>query len=458
MKLAATTSAVPAPPIRESAGAGRTLTPEARRSMRASIWEGSLTTVFMNWTSGMALVGMLAYYGATPLQLALAACIPQLMQAASLLAPWVESRMPRHKALTISSGIAGRLMWLLPALMTLLAIPKHQGAPLILAVVAVVAFFQGFAAPIWQAWMGNTVPEAHRGHYFGVRNGICGLVGVAANLLAGRLLDLMPEPVNYQIVVFIAVLFAIGGIYLYSLQHEPKLPPPRPVSMRQIVSVPLADRNFRRMLLFCVYWQPSVLLASVFVYPYFIQYMKMEFTEVAVWTAIAAVTSMIAGPQWGRLADRVGNKGVLAITCTIASFLPVVWMLATPGDPRVIYFSGVVEGLAWSAINPSIFNLSLATAPKDNRLPHLSVLSASIGIAGFIGGVVGGKLFELFRHVEFDVLGYHWSAYHWVFLTGIVLRSQAFWLLRRVHEKESWRTLDVLRLVGNVRLSGFPWR
>ena len=457
MSVPAAASAPAAPPPKESAGS-RILAPEVWRTMVASTWEGCATTVFMNWTSGIVLVGFMSYYGASPLQLALIGCLPQVMQLAALLAAWLESYYPQYKNLTIFSCIVGRLMWILPVLMTVLGIPKDQCAALILAVVGIVAFFQGFAAPIWQAWMGSVIPESRRGHYFGIRNGICGLVGVTANLMAGRLLDSMEAPVNFQIVIFVAVLFAALGIYLYTLQHEHKRTVPKRVPLRQIISVPLSDPNFRKMLLFSMYWQPSVLIASVFVYPYFYNYMKMNFTEIALWSATAAVTSMLAGPQWGRLADRVGNKGVLAITTTMAGFLPVVWMCATPGDPRFIYASGIVEGLAWSAINPAIFNLSLATAPKDNRMPHLAVLSACIGMAGFAGGFLGGKLFGLFQHGEFNVLGYHWSAYHWVFVVGILLRSQAWWLLRRVHEEKSWRTKDVLRLVANVRLPGFPWR
>lgn len=449
------------PPVRSSPKeptAPRTLAPEVRRTMVASTWEGCATVIFMNWTSGMVLVGFMSHYGASPLQLALMGCLPQVMQLAALLAAWVEGYYPRYKSLTIASCTMGRMVWIFPVLMTVLAVPPEQGAGVILCVVGIVAFFQGFAAPIWQAWMGSVVPESRRGHYFGIRNGICGLCGVSANLLAGRLLDSMEPPVNYQIVIFIAVIFAALGIYLYSLQHEPRRPVPKRMPFRQIIATPLADTNFRKMLLFQIYWQPSVLLASVFVYPYFYNYMKMSFTEIALWSATAAVTSMLAGPQWGRLADRVGNKGVLAITTTMAGLLPIVWMLATPGDTRFIYFSGVVEGLAWSAINPAIFNLSLATAPKDNRMPHLAVLSAAIGISGFVGGVIGGKLFGLFEGCEFDVLGYHWSAYHWIFTVGILLRTQCWWLLRRVHEEKSWRTKDVLRLVANVRLPGFPWR
>jgi hypothetical protein len=302
------------------------------------------------------------------------------------------------------------------------------------------------------------VPQDIRGNYFGFRGGLLSIVGLAASLGAGLMLDHIGEPVNYLLTLCLALCFALGGIYLYSEHHVPRMEP-HVLGFREILLKPLADRNFRRLLAFVTYWQASIFLAAVFVYPYFLQHLRLSFSQVAIYQSIAALCTLFLARRWGQVADRVGNKAVLSITTFIAgSLLPLTWMLARPGEPGFIYLSAIVDAVAWSAIGPAIFNLSLATAPSQVRGAYLGVISLFSGVAGFLGGLLSAPLLEFFRGMEFTVYGFEWTAYHTLFFVSACFRMQAWRFLKPLHETRAWRTRDVLRSVKYFRFVGFFWR
>ena len=166
----------------------------------------------------------------------------------------------------------------------------------------------------------------------------------------------------------------------------------------------------------------------------------------ALWSVIAAVSALLFSPQWGRLADRVGNKPILEITTVGAgTLLPLTWLLATPGNLWPIWLSGVVDALIWGAIGPAQFNLALSSAPRENRASFIAVLSAVTGLAGFIGGVLSGLLLSGFASFgTATLLGYQWTPYHWLIVVSAGLRTQAWRFLRGLREENAWRTRDVL--------------
>lgn len=294
---------------------------KVRRTLWVSILEGVFTSVFLAWTAGAVLTGYMLYLGAGPIDLALVASVPLLAQVIAPVAAWIEGLAQRRMALVVFTTLLGRGVWILAPLIPVLALPPGLRPPQVLILlVAVSSLFQASAGAVWTAWMGDVVPENRRGHYFGLRGGIVGVVVLIANLAAGRFLDSFEAPFNFQILVIIGLVFAAAGIYLYTLHHDPPAPRHR-LSLAATFRIPFHNRNFRRFLVFAVYWQAAVFLVAPFVYPYFIEHLRMTFTQIAIWVGIASVVALAMGPLWGKLADRVGNKAVLAITTFLVATL-----------------------------------------------------------------------------------------------------------------------------------------
>lgn len=430
-----------------------------RRTLKLSVIEGGATQIFLNWTTGSVLIGYLLYIGASSTVIGLIASVPLLAQLMSPLAAYVAGMLGKRKALTIIMSTIGRGIWLFAAFLPQLGVPDTLLSPVMVMLVLVSSIFQASAGTLWAAWMGDVVPDAQRGRYFGMRAGIVGVVGMLANLAAGWYLDRVAAPLNFQTVLAVAVLCALISSVLYVFHYEPPSSESR-FSLRATLSEPWADPNFRQFLMFALYWQFAVLLASPFVFPYFIGELRMSFTQIAIWSGIASSCALITTAQWGRLADRVGNKSVLAIGTVLAgAALPACWIAAgLSGRLGFIWISAVFDALAWGAIGPAMFNLALASAPRVKRMAFIATFSMITGASGFLGGLLSGPLLLSLKALTFDLGDLHISEYHLLFTLSGLFRIQAWRLLRPVQESNAWRTRDVLRSVRPWPRLGFPWR
>ena len=451
MSLSRTSSRTAAPP---------TLEPGVKRTLGFSVLEGAFTQVFINWTSGSVLIGYMLYLGASPTQLGLVASMPLLAQVVSPFAAYVAGLAGRRKLLTMLGAFLGRGLWLLAAALPQFGLPPALDTSLIVLLVLVSSVFQAGAGTLWTAWMGDVVPGALRGRYFGARAGIVGVVGMLANLGVGWFLDRVASPVDFQAALVVSVLAATIGTAFLAFHHEPPVPKAA-LGFRATLGAPLRDANFRNFLVFALYWQFAVLLSAPFVFPYFIDSLRLSFTQIAVWSVIASSSALLTTTLWGRVADRVGNKAVLAVgTFTAGLALPSTWILAgLTGDVRFIWASAVFDAVAWGAIGPAIFNLALVSAPQQDRVAFIAMYSLATGLSGFVGGVLSGPLLSAFRLLEFQLWGVHWNAYHWLFLLSGVARANAWRLLRPVQETNAWKTRELLRSIRiGWRAMGFPWR
>lgn len=431
-----------------------------RRTMRMSLIEGGVVQVFLNWTSGSVLVGYLLALGASASHVALVASVPFLAQVASPFAALLAEFVGRRRLLTATMAAIGRATWILAAFLPQLPIPDAARPGVLVLLVFVASVFQSATGTLWTAWMGDVVPEDRRGRYFGMRTGVLGVIGMVANLAAGAFLDRVAAPLNFQLVLGVSVVLGGVGVALYFAHHDPPSERRAP-SIREVFRGPLADRNFRRFLAFAVYWQFVVMLGAPFVIPYFLQELAMSFTQVAVWSAIAASTALATTILWGRAADRVGNKGVLAIGTFVAGAgLPSCWIAAgLTGDLGFIWASAVFDAIAWGAIGPAMFNLALVSAPRSGRVAFVAMYALVAGVAGFLGGVASGGLLTFLQANRPTAWSTTWTGFHSLFVITGVGRMLAWVLLRRVEEAKAWRTRDLLRAVRPAwtRL-GLPWR
>ena len=433
---------------------------QVRRTMRLSVVEGSLTQVFLNWTSGSVLIGYMLHVGARPAEIALVSAVPLLAQVASPGAAYLAAVLGRRKLLTVLMALISRLSWLLAAALPALPVAPELRPAFLVGLVLVASFFLASNGTLWTAWMGDVVPERERGRYFGLRTGITGVIGMLANLAAGAWLDRVAAPLSFQVVLVVAVGTALLGVWLYTRQYDPPTVRER-LRLREVLTVPLRDAGFRRYLLFAVYWTFVVFLAAPFVFPYFLDELRLSFTQVAIWSTIAATASMATTLLWGRVADRVGNKAVLAVGTFVAGVgLPGTWIAAgATGWVGFIWISAVLDAVAWGAIGPAIFNLALASTPRQNRVVFIAMSSLATGVAGFVGGAVSGPILIGFQSLGAALGNPGWVAYALLFALSGVLRATAWVLLRRVPEANAWRTRELLRSMRTGwKGAGFPWR
>lgn len=441
--------APPPPPLPAPPGSAAYLTDldppvraQVRRTMRLTIVEGSLSQVFLNWTTGSVLVGFMLHLGAAPTELALVSAAPHLSQLASPFAAYLAALLGRRKALTVAMALGSRLTWLLAAALPMLGLPDAVRPWALIGLVLVSSLFLAAHNTVWTAWMGDVVPERERGRAFGLRTGVMGVVGTAANLSAGAFLDGVGAPLSFQLVLLVAVVAGLASAAVVALQVDPPTSADR-VHWRQLLTLPWRDRGFRRLLRFTAYWNFVVMLSGPFVTPFYLQELGMSFTQVALAGTITALTALVTTPMWGRITDRVGHKRVLMLgTFLVGLLLPGGWIVAgLTGSLAWIWATSVADAFAWGAVRLSAFNLALASAPRANRVVFIAMLGLATGMSGFIGGALAGPLLVALQGLEVAVLGVRPSGYVWLFAVALLLRTQGWWWLRSVPDDGAGRTL-----------------
>jgi MFS family permease len=281
--------------------------------------------------------------------------------------------------------------------------------------------------------MGDVVPERERGRYFGLRTGIMGVVGMAANLAAGAFLDRVGAPLSFQVVLAVAVGVALVGVAIYLAQVDPPTATER-IPWGQSLALPWRDVGFRRFLRFAVYWNFVVMLSGPFVTPYLLQELNFTFTMVAIASSITAIAALFTTYLWGRVADRWGHKLVLSLgTFLVGLLLPSGWILAgITGVTAWIWATAVFEAVSWGAARPAAFNLALISAPRAHRTSFIAMYGLAAGVAGFTGGALAGPLLVFLQGFETPAFGTTWTGYHWLFTVAAVLRMQGWLWLRSV--------------------------
>lgn len=396
-------------------------TQEPLRSLRLSVWEGTLAILFINWSTGVVVTGYALWLGASPAALAVLGAIPLLSQ---LAAPFALMFKGQRKPYTIALAGSGRALFALVLLVPLL--PEPLRIPLFLLIAALSQVVVAPVNVLWTSWMADLVPPRERGRYFGFRNAVLGLVGTLGNLGAGAFIDALPKPWGFVIVLGVGVLLGVAASQVLRWQHEP---PHESSSASGSLRTVLIDRAFLRFVGFIGFWWAAVMVGGPFAFPYFLQYARLNFTEVGLWTVISASCGLVFGPLWGRFADRYGHGVVLIWTGLVGSIvLPGLWLLGGPGHTFPIWIAAVADALCWSGLGAAQTNVALQQAPPAHRGAYLAMFGIVVGVCGLLGSVLGGALGSL-------NLGP--SPYHLPIVASIVLRTLAVAYLLWVRGTES---------------------
>lgn len=385
-----------------------------------------LAILFINWSTGMVIIGYALWLGAPPAALAILGALPMVGQLAAPLALFFRGS---RKRLSVALAVSGRGFFALTLLLPLLPEPWRVPALLLIAMLALL-----IVAPVnvlWTSWMADLVPEKQRGRYFGLRNGVLGLVGTLGNLAAGSLIDAMDKPWGFLLVLGIAVAVGVSATLILRRQFEPSTSFQPPGLSLSEFAQPLSDRKFRGYLGFVVLFLGAVSVGGPFVFPLFLDYAQMSFTQVGLWTMIAAACGLVLSPLWGRLADAIGHWQVLLFSSSIAALvLPPLWLAGGPGHLETIWVAAAADALAWGGIGTALTNVALQSSTPEKRNLYLAWYWVAFAVGGILGSLLGGALGSLHQQLKLFP-----SAFHLPILVSMLLRVGAvyylWWRIRR---------------------------
>lgn len=433
---------------------------EVLRGLRIATWEASFATVWASLTTGAFLTGYALWLGANSAVIGMVTAIPTFAGLIQLFSSYFGERLHERKKFTAWFSVIGRSLWLPVLLLPVLLSPALSLMPF-LVLYALSYILLNVPVPAYMSWMSDLVPPDHRGRYFGRRNMIAGIVGMVIGLPAARFLDFATRQHHWERLGYGALfgVGVVGGLLSFvCLLRQPE-PPKRafasPAGSSGVAGVasyykqPFADPNFRRMMLFNVVFGLGQNFAAPFFSVYSLQVLHLNFVWLQIFATMTSVASLASMPLWGYLADKFGNKPLLAIGVVGVFTLPITWIFTSPQQPlwtlllvSEVSFAG---GLFWAGVQLSQFNLLIRLSPPDKTPIYVAMMAAVTGLTGGLAPLVGSVFMQALAGWTGRLFGLTLTNYHVTFVIAAFLRLAGLLFLRSLVDDRAVSARDVLQ-------------
>ena len=418
------------------------------RAMRWSIADGALATVMGTLTSGVFITGLALALGASELQIGILAALPPLATVMQLAGSYLIERYGKRKRLCLLASLASRLIWL-PMIATLvLPVEPGHAVWIIAGLIAVGSCFNSIVGVAWLSWTKELVPDHLRIGFLSQRNFVTTLLALTLGMFVGLFLDSWnvahPGSMSgFAVLLMLALVAGLGSSYCMSNVDDP-LPSGESVRAPQfpkLLTLPLRDLNFRRVVLFYVAWNLSVNLAGPFFCVYMLQTLDLPFWQVTALLTLSSVSGLAANGFWARMKQRFGIKPVIFLATLADACVPLLWLFVAAGAHWllvVIHLFGMFSSPL--ALGPN--NLVLRLSPSTGGSAYMAVFSALAGPVIAIASMCGGAICGAFGVAEWSIGPWALDGLEVLFLLSFIGRSLSLLVLRRITEPEASRAKD----------------
>jgi MFS family permease len=430
---------------------------DQKRSLRASIWEGSLYSSMVGFGE-IYFVPLMLVIGASNFQVGIFTAIPQLCLAFSqfLSIFIIERLMIRKKIIFPAAAIQAIVM----GVIFLELLSKDFSPVLFIALGAAYYTMIGLIIPAWNSLLGDLTYNENRGEYFGKRNGLAQLVAFIGLFIAGLTIQHYDASGNalkgFIIIIGIAFLSRFFSLFFF-VQHYDV--PYKKVEGSYFSFWDFIRRSPKSNFAHFVYFIGAMSFAVQIAAPFFAIYMlkELEFSYLKyifqVGTFVA--TQFISMRFWGPYADRFGNRLVLKITGAIIPLIPVLWLFSS--NYNYLLFLQMLSGIIWGgwALSTGNFVFDAVTPPKRARCAAYLNFFNSSGI--FLGAMLGAILVKYLP----DVINTSWikiefiSPIQLLFLISTVVRFLVLVILNptihEVRDVSQPTARDTLYMITHIR-------
>ena len=399
-----------------------------KKSRTFSIFEGGSARTIFNLTSGAFLAGFASYLGAGDSFNGIIGAIPVLAGIIQMISPIVFEKMEKRK-LTVS--LLCLLHRLLLGLMVFIPfLVKGRTTQLVLvAVVYFVAYLAvSFINPAASGWMIDLVPDSIRGRYFGIRESYVLGAATVFTLIMGRVLDIYKGNGNEYggfIVMFSFVLvLAVGNFVIWLLMKEPPVKRSKSqLNLRSVITIPLKDRKFKKIVLLFILWNIGVQIGGPFFSVYMVTGLKLNYTYIMVVGMLGTLINTIVVRFWGKLADRKSWVYVIKLSILMLAVTHFSWFFVNPSTTYILVpLLHIAGGLAWAGIGISSFNIQFTYSPEEGRTVYIGFNAALSGLIGFMSTLVGSSVLFLLHSFKLNIFGFTIGSMQIVFaISGILL-------------------------------------
>ena len=423
-----------------------------RRSLSVACFNAGLWGVGSGLASTTLIVFLVRRIGGSGQAVSWILAAPAMAGLVRLATPWWLERVPSRRRFAIGMFLSSATsLATLPVLSAPGVLPAGPWGPRgvgaawtayqVLEAIGVVA--------LW-AWLGDLVPPRVRGRFIGRREAWLNVGVVAGGTLAIAATVLWPRDATDELrrvrewqayaacAVAGAVFLAAAALVLGQMGDPHQRPAPSVTGRRFRLGdalEPLADRRFRRLLTFGLWFSIANGIVQTAQFLFFINPLNLSFA--AKKSLDGASRAMKAGilPGLGAVTDSSGNVPVLAASQATIAISMGFLLFATPAAPWWV-LGAYVCWLAYAGHDVALPNLMLGHSPPGAAANYAAAWFAWTQLAFALSVLAGGALFDALSAQlrPLAIAGCTIDHFVVVFAAGLVLKLVGVPLALRIHE------------------------
>jgi len=396
--------------------------PQTRRHLRVITGEGASAVVVLQLLAGPFQTGYLLQLGATSSQIGLVLSITTFVNFLQIAAAvWMQRSMTNRKLWAGVFAFFHRSLWVSCGAIPFL-LPQHLWVGAYICLYTMAFISNAYVAVIWTSMMGDIVPSAVRGKYFGFRNTVLGAWAMVIVFVGGQVLKWYPGEQGYSILFAACAVCAIVNTASFAFYPNPPFAKPANTALLPMLRKPFQDRFFIKAIAFLAVWLFFQGVA-VPLYSYvMLKVLKVGIDAVSYITVAQMAITMAAYYFWGIFNAKYSTRAVLFWTLPFIAMSCFSWIgLAALPVYVVLVLAHLFLGIGLGGYNQLVFNFIIGDTPRDARPMFVAVYSALTGFAAFLGPLVGGWIYGWVADAPDWVQKYGVSASIGLFLFGLAL-------------------------------------
>jgi MFS family permease len=309
------------------------------------------------------------------------------------------------------------------ALLAAEALPDLAG-PIVLA--AATLYWAGAlgAAPAWNTWVEQLVPTNIRAPFFARRARFMQAGTLVGFVSAGMILH-WASLGEHTTAAFIGIFTAASCCrFLSAWFLASQSDPCRSLAREEHLRLPSVLARFRhdraaRLVTYLMVVQVAVYFSGPYFAPFILGNLRHSFYDYTCLIGVTLAAKMICAPLWGRVAARIGSRGLLWIGGIGIAPVAGLWLFSN--EYGYLLLVQAISGAMWSAYELAMVLVFFDHVPRRERTSLLTVYNFGNAAAQVLGAALGGWLLAS--------LGETTAAYHALFGVSSVGRFVALSLL-----------------------------
>jgi len=449
-----------------------------RRALRLITLSGMFWAVWNTTIAGAPVTLYAKSLGATGFEFGVLASLQFVASLVSLPGSYLIERTGRRRGIFLWSLYTQRLLWFPIALLPWWMVYRfgfaagQHAVVLFLTLMFVMYAGNAIGGPAWTSWVADIIPDRSRGRFFSQRRSWGLAAAVPAAAYAGWQLDRVARAntagnplITLQWCAILFMWAAVFGFFDINVYHfVPDVPkqPRRGSHLLRALAGPLRDRQFLLFAGFVATLTAAVGPMAQFVTLYLIDRVGVTNQQVQFMLLVAPMLAQIVFfPTWGKVADRMGRRPVLAVASLGLVPVGLGWCLMSGSGTLGIvlgYVLSMAGAVLWSGVEVANFNMVVEFSGSQENdqdgaargTAYVAVNSVIVNLAGMISGILWGLIAQRLRD-------WHWSPaagvrpltfFEVLFAFSAALRLAAVLFLPFIHEPSARPAREAVRYMG----------